>query len=176
MEKHLHFLVPCDCQKSTFNFVLTIIKYTKVFDYAPFYEKREDYKKATVDNSGDGLSYQWYTASVDKIEEKDENGNVVKTEYKYEKDQKMFSFNYTDREGEHMCISPAIAGTYILEISYKDPNHEKAADDVELVYIIEPQIVVAEVSTGTEGNKVTAYSDTTIQEFIEKYLPKKEQA
>lgn len=145
-------------------------KYTKVFDYAPFYEKREDYKKATVDNSGDGLSYQWYTASVDKIEEKDENGNVVKTEYKYEKDQKMFSFNYTDREGEHMCISPAIAGTYILEISYKDPNHEKAADDVELVYIIEPQIVVAEVSTGTEGNKVTAYSDTTIQEFIEKYL------
>ena len=145
-------------------------KYTKVFDYAPVYEKREDYKKAAVDNSGDGLRYQWYTAIVNKIEEKDENGNVVKTEYEYEKDQQMFNFNYTDKDGEHKCISPAIAGAYILSISYDDPKHEKAADDVELVYIIEPQKVVAEVTTGTEGNKVTAYSDTRIIEFLEKNL------
>ncbi|MDE7185323.1 MAG: Ig-like domain-containing protein [Lachnospiraceae bacterium] len=145
-------------------------KYIKVFDYAPVYEKREDYKKAAVDNSGDGLKYQWYTAVVNKIEEKDESGNVVKTEYEYEKDRQMFNFNYTDKDGEHMCISPAIAGAYILSISYDDPKHEKAADDVELVYIIEPQKVAAEVTTGTEGNKVTAYSDTTIREFLDKNL------
>ena len=156
------------------NTVIDITKYTectdgvwkKIFDYTPFYEDRASYKKATVDNSSEGLSYRWYQAEKKDI--KDEAGNIVRTEYVQGEDE-IYDFQYTYFDGTtENFVSPVQSGTYMLVISYVDPKHEKSAEDVQLIYEIERQKIAAEVATGTEGNKVTAYSDVNIYDFINK--------
>lgn len=156
------------------NAVIDITKYTectdgvwkKIFDYTPFYEDRASYKKATVDNSSEGLSYRWYQAEKKDI--KDEAGNIVRTEYVQGEDE-IYDFQYTYFDGTtENFVSPVQSGTYMLVISYVDPKHEKSAEDVQLIYEIERQKIAAEVATGTEGNKVTAYSDVNIYDFINK--------
>lgn len=145
------------------NAVIDVSKYTectngvwkKIFDYEPFYKTREEYKKATVDGSGENLSYKWYDAYKDE-----ETGTYEQGE------EELHEFQYTYENGQlRSAVSPIEAGTYMLVISYRDSAHEKAAEDVQLIYVIEPQKIAAEVSTGTEGNKVTAYSGTSIDEF-----------
>lgn len=145
------------------NAVIDVSKYTectngvwkKIFDYEPFYEERANYKKATVDGSDKGLSYRWYNAYKDEKTGKYEQG-----------EDELYDFQYTYENGDlREAVSPIEAGTYMLVISYRDPAHEKAAEDVQLIYEIEPQKIAAEVATGTEGNKVTAYSGTSVGEF-----------
>ena len=139
--------------------------YKKIFDGTPVYENREEYKIASVGGKSEGLSYRWFEAQ--KKEQKDESGNV--TAVTYERGDERFTFNYTNSEGEALYyVAPVEAGTYMLVISYKDPNHEKSAEDVEIIYEIEQQKIAAEVSTGTEGNKVTVYSGTSISDYAEK--------
>lgn len=139
--------------------------YKKIFDDTPVYENREEYKIASVGGKSEGLSYRWFEAQ--KKEQKDESGNV--TAVTYERGDESFTFNYTNSEGEALYyVAPVEAGTYMLVISYKDPNHEKSAEDVEIIYEIEQQKIAAEVSTGTEGNKVTVYSGTSISDYAEK--------
>lgn len=140
--------------------------FQKTFNGMPIYESREDYKIASVvGGNSEGLSYQWFEAQ--KKEQKDESGNV--TAVTYERGSERFDFNYTDSEGQaQYYVSPVEAGIYMLVISYKDPNHEKSAEDVEIIYEIEQQKIAAEVSTGTEGNKVTVYSGTSILDYAEK--------
>ena len=141
------------------NAVIDVSKYTearkKIFDYEPFYADRASYKNATVDGDDKNLSYRWYEAY-----EGEKPG-----EYEQGEDE-LYDFQYTYENGQiRNAVSPIAAGTYMLVISYRDPAHEKAAEDVQLIYEIEPQKIAAEVATGTEGNKVTAYSGTSIGEF-----------
>ncbi len=139
--------------------------FKKTFDGTPIYESRADYKMASVGGNEEGLSYQWFEAH--KKEQKDESGNV--TAVTYERGDERFTFNYTNSEKEALYyVAPVEAGTYMLVISYKDPNHEKSAEDVEIIYEIERRKIAAEVSTGTEGNKVTVYSGTSILDYAEK--------
>lgn len=140
--------------------------FQKTFNGMPIYESREDYKIASVvGGNSEGLSYQWFEAH--KKEQKDESGNV--TAVTYERGDERFTFNYTNSEKEALYyVAPVEAGIYMLVISYKDPNHEKSAEDVEIIYEIEQQKIAAEVSTGTEGNKVTVYSGTSILDYAEK--------
>lgn len=137
---------------------------TKIYDEAPFYEARADYKKASVAGGNGSLTYQWYKGTVTVTT--DEDGKEQK-EYEWNENP-TYTFNYTDSDGNALFyVSPVAAGVYKLEITYNDPKGETAANPAELIYTIERQKVAAEISTGSEAAGFTTY-DINIWEFLDR--------
>ena len=144
--------------------------YTKVYDGTQLYAERADYKKAIVKageekiakDTDDSITYTWYRHVNDDITDYEFSDE---TNEPYADEENNTFDNPDNWEAYRYYVSPAEAGIYKLEISYKDEDKDEYRGSTACVYyVIEKQPVKV-----TFSGEYTALTGTTISDFFTKF-------
>lgn len=140
----------------------------KIYDGAPLFAARADYKKATVTgvetSTDESITYTWkrvnnfsdYVAYLEADNEKAENGKTNKENAeKALLDERAWSNWIGEKVENSEYLAPTDAGLYRLKIDYKDKDNKRQPATEYVYFEIKKQAIITEA-----GNQYAEYNNS----------------